>query len=233
MDSSRCVVIGIEPPAEELLLKYLSDRKRNYNWIMKENDETRPKVRVCVWWKKEEYKEFSATPLRSFLKRIKNKYVYPPEVSKRITTASGVRAVCDNVHGSISKYHLEGELLSRLGDLLLKKAADENESVAGSADSNTSIIMTKLNILLGIVDVIAQHVASLSGGARVPEVDENTSSSLITHADEHESARGFPPYWCDAVGDWCNVVGNSLQFEERPPFKSEQDAEVPSSTVLF
>ena len=94
MDSSRCVVIEIEPPAEEQLLKYLSDRKCNYNWIMKENDpHLRPKVLVCVWWEREVYKEFSATPLRSFLKRIKNKYVYPPKISKRITTAAGVRAV--------------------------------------------------------------------------------------------------------------------------------------------
>ena len=228
MDSSRCVVIEIEPPAEEQLLKYLSERKRNYNWIMKENDEARPKVRVCVWWKKEEYKEFSATPLRSFLKRIKNKFVFPPKISKRVTTAEGVRAVCNHVHGSISKYHLEGELLSRLGDLLLKKAAGDTESITDSVDSNTSIIMTKLNILLGIADVIAQHVTSLSGDARVPEVDENTSSSLITHADEseYESARSFPACWCDAV--------RALpQFEERPLLQSEQDTEVPSSSVLF
>ena len=218
MDSSRCVVIEIEPPAEEQLLKYLSERKRNYNWVMKENDEARPKVLVCVWWKKEEYKEFSATPLRSFLKRIKNKFVFPPKISKRVTTAVGVRAVCDNVHGSISKYHLEGELLGRLGDLLLKKAAGDTESITDSVDSNTSIIMTKLNILLGIADVVAQHVTSLSGDARVPEVDENTSSSLITHADEYEPARSFPACWCDAV--------RALpQFEERPLLQSEQDTE--------
>ena len=121
---------------------------------------------------------------------------------------------------------MEGELLSRLGDLLLKKTVEDNESITDSADSNTSIILTKLNILLGIADVIAQHVTSLSGDARVPEVDENTSSSLITHADEYEPARSFPACWCDAV--------RALPHpEERLPLQSEQDTEVPSSTVLF
>ena len=65
MDPSRCVVIELELPAEEQLLKYLSERKSSYNWILKGNNEAKPKVRVCVWWKKEDYKEFSIRSLNA------------------------------------------------------------------------------------------------------------------------------------------------------------------------
>ena len=176
MDPSRCVVIELELPAEEQLLKYLSERKSSYNWILKEGDGAEPKVRVCVWWKKEDYKEFSTTPLRSFLKRMKNKSGFTPKVSGRISTVEGVRRVCQRERNSISKYYLEGPLLSRLGGLLLNKPPGLTDSpskgeVTDRGDSSKLNILGKLNLLLEIADVIATHVVKLSEVKRLSEPD--------------------------------------------------------------
>ena len=211
MDPSRCVVIELELAAEERLLKYLSGRKSDYNWILEETDEEQPKVRVCVWWRKE--KEFFSTPLRSFLKRLKNKQMFDPKVpgririkpmfdpkiSGRMSTEEGVQRVCKGVRASISKHHLELPLYPYLSGLLLDGPPgigeyESNEAIMDGGDPNMLNILGKLNLLLEIVDVIAAHVVKLSEVKRLSEPDENTPSSTITHMDksDYEPARSFP-----------------------------------------
>ena len=116
MEHTSCVVIELERADEGRLLKYLSEHVYSYNWILKENEED-SKVRVCVWWRKEDHKQFSTTPLRSFLKRLKNKTMFDLEISGRMTT-EGVQRVCKGVCGSISKYYLEAPLYPYLSGLL-------------------------------------------------------------------------------------------------------------------
>ena len=67
----RCVVIELEQ-LEEPILQYLYDHVCSYNWILREDKETK-KTLICVWWREEEHKQFSTTPLRSFLKRLKSR----------------------------------------------------------------------------------------------------------------------------------------------------------------
>lgn len=95
MEHTGCIFIELERAGEGRLQKYLSEHVHSYNWILKE-DEENWKVRVCVWWRREDYKQFSTTPLRSFLKRLKNKNGFPLVVgiSERISTDEGVQRVC-------------------------------------------------------------------------------------------------------------------------------------------
>ena len=75
MNLSRCVVITLEEHVWANILPYLSKKKEEYNWIPSrpKDSEKLPndKVGVFVWWSKE--RMFSATPLRSYLKRLKKK----------------------------------------------------------------------------------------------------------------------------------------------------------------
>ena len=168
MDSSRCVVIGLKLSSAECLLKYLLPRKDDYNWILKESNEDPSKVQVCVWWRKD--KEFFNTPLRSFLKRLKNKLVLgqQPNISGKMSTEKGVQMVCKKVPGSITKYHLELPLYPCLSGLLPSaplQIGDCNE-VGGSDESPCGKailenILQKLNHLLEVVYDMSAEVRTL------------------------------------------------------------------------
>ncbi len=75
MDLSQCVLIKTEEHIWENILPYLFKKKEEYNWILNrpKDSEKFPndKVEVFVWWS--EKAMFSATPLRSYLKRLKQK----------------------------------------------------------------------------------------------------------------------------------------------------------------
>ena len=114
----HCVVITLELVHEERIVNYLHEHTYSYNWILKQDREN-SKVRICVWWREDEYRQFCTTPLRSFLKRLKNKARYDKmDISKIMTTDEGVQIVCQGVSGSISKYYLEEPLYPYLRDLL-------------------------------------------------------------------------------------------------------------------
>ena len=89
MDASRCVVIEFGGASQETLLKYLSKNYDGYNWIVTAFSE----VRVCIWWTKNV--EFSTTPLRSYLKRFKNKMPVDSyfKISRKMSTQEGIRKV--------------------------------------------------------------------------------------------------------------------------------------------
>ena len=91
MDASRCVIIEFDGASQETLLKYLWKNDLSYNWIVTAFDE----IRVCIWWAKNV--EFSTTPLRSFLKRFKNKMPIDSyfKISRKMSTEEGVRKVYD------------------------------------------------------------------------------------------------------------------------------------------
>ncbi len=75
MDLSRCVLITTEEHIWVNILPYLLKKREEYNWILNrlKDSEKLPndKVEVFVWWS--EKTMFSATPLRSYLKRLKQK----------------------------------------------------------------------------------------------------------------------------------------------------------------
>ncbi len=91
MDVSRCVLITAEQQIWKNAEQYLSKRTSEYNWIVnRPKDSEKPKVEVSVWWAGKS--AFSATPLRSHLKRLKRKNcVVCFGVSKAVKTKSILR----------------------------------------------------------------------------------------------------------------------------------------------
>ena len=76
MDISRCVLITVEEHIWVNVFPYLFKKREKYNWIahkLKIDTERSPKdkVEVYLWWSGEGM--FSSTPLRSHLKRLKQK----------------------------------------------------------------------------------------------------------------------------------------------------------------
>ena len=184
MDPSRCVVIELELSGEERFLNYLSARKGDYNWILKESIEDPSKVKTCVWWRR--IKEFFNTPLRSFLKRLKNKRVfdihdgfrsksvYDPKISGKMSTEKGVQMVCKGIPGSITKYHLEMPLYPCLSGLIpgappppypiedsnevpptVEDSKEVDESGPSGGESILGNILQRLNQIHEVVDGIA------------------------------------------------------------------------------
>ena len=91
MDVSRCVLITAEQQIWKNTEQYLSKRTSEYNWIVnRPKDSEKPKVEVFVWWVGKS--AFSATPLRSHLKRLKRKNcVECFGISKAVKTKSILR----------------------------------------------------------------------------------------------------------------------------------------------
>ena len=91
MDVSRCVLITVEQRIWKSAAQYLSKRTSEYNWIVnRPKDSEKPKVEVFVWWAGKS--AFSATPLRSHLKRLKRKNcVECFGISKAVKTESILR----------------------------------------------------------------------------------------------------------------------------------------------
>ena len=104
MDPFRCVVIELELSGEDRFITYLLARKNDYNWIIRESMEDPSKAKACVWWCKG--KEFFNTPLRSFLKRLRNNHMPGLTISNKMTSEEGVQLVCKGIPGTIIKYHL-------------------------------------------------------------------------------------------------------------------------------
>ena len=202
MDASRCVVIEFDGTSQEPLIRYLSKNELNYNWIITAFDFT---TRVCVWWAKNV--EFSTTPLRSFLKRFKNKKSIDSylKISRKMSTQEGVRKVYggngpvmlsfDTLQRS-SIYYLTRPVREHVIGLRLQEPSNEepsNEEPTNEEPSNEEIKVdnsTKLDLLLKIAARIATQVKKLSQLVALQpiiepdEVMEDTPSSLITHEDE-------------------------------------------------
>ena len=185
MDHHFCVVIETAPSDEERVLKYLSHKthKSMYNWILKEND----KIRVWVWWEKRIWKEFSSTPLRSFLKRLGKKSTYPITISHRMSTDAGVQRVCDHKSGSISEYHLESKLLWHLRGLL----AGEAPGMADDGNQNVSDVVKMKHTIVTKLDLILKNIVNiLTQLKRVPEDGEPTGEEPMS--DEPTTSSEYP-----------------------------------------
>ena len=207
MDASRCVVIEFDRVSQETLLRYLWKNDLSYNWIVTAFDE----IRVCIWWTKNV--EFSTTPLRSFLKRFKNKMPLDSylKISRKMSTQEGVRKVyagngpvmltLDALERSCI-YYLTRPVREHVIGLQLQEPNNEkpvNEEPTPlrvgdppMTDKDREFkldISSKIDLLLKITARITTEVKKLSQLVAVQlviepaEVMEDTSSSVITHAD--------------------------------------------------
>ena len=124
----HCVIIQLPCCGEERILKYLYEHVHVYSWILREDKEI-GMVRLCVWWKETEYEQFSTSPLRSFLKRLKKKAGHEKiSISKSLTTKEGVHVLCNGDLQCISKYYTEGLLYKYLREVLALELSQKVES---------------------------------------------------------------------------------------------------------
>ena len=133
MDISQCVLITVKEHIWKNTVQYFSKRCLKYNWIVnRPKDLGKSEVEVFIWWDGKSV--FSATPLRSYLKRLKKKN--PKEcfkISKAVKTKSILRKLVDSTKthywddGFIGKELME---YLKVGILELKKkskAKQQNE----------------------------------------------------------------------------------------------------------
>ena len=142
MDLSRCVLITTEERIWENIFPYLFKKREEYNWILNrpKDSEKFPndKVEVFVWWC--EKAMFSTTPLRSYLKRLKQKDVSQKdggsqnkkrkecfEISKTIKTESILKKLIRSTKTHYWDDSFTGKELSEYletGILRLKKGSE-------------------------------------------------------------------------------------------------------------
>ena len=171
--SRHCVVIELELVDEERILKYLYEHVYSYSWILREDKEA-GKVRLCVWWREDECRQFCATPLRSFLKRLKNKAGYDKIIiSRTLTTEGGVQTLCDGVLGCISKYYVEGPLYIYLREALSLEPPLKVESFPEKEKCNRILQMVSSLDMPTKLDLLQKFTSSL-----VPQVKQKLDVHL-------------------------------------------------------
>ena len=167
-EDKKCVIIELELVDKARILKYLGEHVYSYNWILMEDNE---KVRLCVWWREYVYKPFSVTPLRSFLKRLKNKAQYDKiDISNIMNTNVGVQVLCEWESGSIKEHHLEEPLTTYLQSVLSTNSLSTNYQSELTTDKTAykrimkDILAQDISIQLALLQKIANKV--------VPQVKE-------------------------------------------------------------
>ncbi len=134
MNVSRCVLITTEEHIWVNILPYLFKKREKYNWILNrpKDSEKSPndKVEVFVWWSGDVM--FSATPLRSHLKRLKQKDGVKKreecfKISRRIKTKNILKKLIDSTGTHYWDDSFIGKELSKYleaGVLRLNKASE-------------------------------------------------------------------------------------------------------------
>ena len=196
----HCVVVELHRAHEERILKYLYEHVYSYQWILREDKEI-GMVRLCIWWREGDYKQFSTTPLRSFLKRLKNEAGYERmSISKTLTTKAGVHALCNDDLQCISKYYAEGPLYMYLREVLSLEPPQMVESFPKKEKCNHILqmtssldISTKLDLLQKLTSrIVPQVKRELDFYQRAPEekprILPDPPSPLITHPGSPRSS---------------------------------------------
>ena len=179
VSARHCVIIQVPCCDEERILKYLYEHVHVYSWILREDKEI-GMVRLCVWWRESDYKLFSASPLRSFLKRLMNKTGHErTSISKPLTTEEGVHALCNRDVQCISKYYAEGPLYMYLREVLsleppqMVESSPKKEKCNHILQMTSSLdISTKLDLLQKLTSRIVPKVKRELGFYQPPPPEE-------------------------------------------------------------
>ena len=176
--SRHCVIFELELADEGEIMRYLYEHVYSYNWILREDKEV-GKIRLCVWWREKDCRLFCATPLRSFLKRLKNKAGYEKiHISRPLTTKEGVHTLCNDDLGCISKYYAEGPLYVYLREVLSLEPPQMVESSPEKEKCNRILQMTSTLDMPAKLDLLLKFTSAL-----VPQIkqqlDVNTSRPYI------------------------------------------------------
>ncbi len=146
MDLSHCVLITTDEHIWANILPYLFKKREEYNWILNRPKDSKKfpndKIEVFVWWSGKAM--FSATPLRSYLKRLKQKDGVRNkkrkecfEISKRIKTKSILKKLIQSAGTHYWDDSFIGKELSEYleaGVLRLKKVSESEVTKELSAE---------------------------------------------------------------------------------------------------
>ena len=207
MDPYRCVLFEFNGTNQEkqTVLKYLEKNDQIYNWVVTELN----KIRALIWWNGNV--QFSVTPLRSFLKRLKRK-IPDLEISRKMSTRDGIMRVFDgnvpvlsnvNVLQRNSIFHLIKPVREHVLKLRyhlaeqykrLKKSPPEEPTPLEVDDPPSTVsneefkrYKYRVNLLAKVTARIVDEVKELSQLLQPVEDIWDTSPSTITHADEEDT----------------------------------------------
>ena len=141
MDFSRCVVVNASEYVWERILPYMMKKSERYQWITVTKDEPcKPNTDIIhthitlhIWW--DGNKDFSATPLRSHMKRVKQKIIKNDAKTEdvkecvqsfRVSRSTPTKHILLALNQSAKTYNLGGSNTTQeLGEylaMLMKKA---------------------------------------------------------------------------------------------------------------
>ena len=208
ISARHCVIIQLPCCDEERILKYLYKHVHVYSWILREDKEI-GMIRLCVWWRESNYKLFSTSPLRLFLKRLKNKAGRHEKISisRTLTTNEGVHVLCNGDLQCISKYYTEGLLYKYLREVLSLQLSQKVESSPTKEKCNYILQMTssldtstKLDLLQKFTSTIVPQVKRELDFYQCPPEEKpyilpnppSPSSSLITEPGTPRPIHSIP-----------------------------------------
>ena len=211
VSARHCVIIQLPCCDEEAILKYLYEHVHVYSWILREDKEIRM-IRLCVWWRETDYEQFSTSPLRSFLKRLKKKQgkagYEKMSISRTLTTNEGVHVLCNGDLQCISKYYTEGLLYKYLREVLSLELSLKVESSPTKEKCNHILqmtsgldISTKLDLLQKFASTIVPQVKRELDFYQCPPKEEkpyilpnppSPSSSLTTEPGTPHPIHSIP-----------------------------------------
>ena len=168
----HCVVIKLHCADEERILKYLYEHVYSYQWILREDKETES-ICLCVWWRENDCRLFCTSPLRSFLKRLKNKAGYEKiHISNTLTTKEGIHTLCNDDLGCISKYYAEGPLYVYLREALSLEPPQMVEFSPEKEKCNRILQMTSTLRMPAKLDLLQKFTSAL-----VPQINQQLDTS--------------------------------------------------------
>ena len=207
VSARHCVIIQLPCCGEERILKYLYEHVHVYSWILREDKEI-GMVRLCVWWRETDYEQFSTSPLRSFLKRLKNKAGHEKmSISRALTTNEGVHVLCNGDLQCISKYHTKSLLYKYLREVLSLELSLKVESSPTKKKCNHILQMTsnldmstKFDLLQKFASTIVPQVKRELDFYQCPPEEKpyilpnppSPSSSLITEPGTPRPIHSIP-----------------------------------------
>ena len=168
----HCVIIELHRADEERILKYLYEHVYSYQWILREDKETKS-IRLCVWWRENECKLFCTSPLRSFLKRLKNNAGYEKiNISRTLTTKEGIDTLWNDDLGCISKYYAEGPLYVYLRKVLSLEPPPMVEFSPEKEKCNRILQMASTLGMPAKLDLLQKFTSAL-----VPQINQQLHTS--------------------------------------------------------
>ncbi len=177
MDVSQCVLITTEEHIWKNTAQYLSKRTSEYNWIVnRPKDLERSEIEVFVWWASRAV--FSATPLRSYLKRLRQRKEGCFKISKAVKTRSIVKKL---IKSTKTHHWDDGYVGNELMEYLKVRIHEVRKEVAKQPKE----VAEKM-------EVTEQESEPQPSTSQPPKVTEHRSESDVREQPKRTQVSGSP-----------------------------------------